>query len=249
MPAWLIPAAMSLGSALLGGGKGQQSQSTYDPALGKYLDIVRQLGLGQFAGMGERPQMDPSLLSAIQALTQMQGGGLDAMQMILGNKSAAGAMNPYNQAMQPIFDRMAQRAQLAARQQSTMVGQTPGTAGRASLMQGQALQGVGEQQAQFGYQGWQDTMNRLMALAGLGGQASGQLGGIGEWSTMLPMEWAQGRMGLLGPGLTSAGSTTSQQTGGSIWERMLGGGLAGYALGKGFGNTGQTDAAAHGPGR
>lgn len=239
MTAPLVLAGIGAAGSLLGGNKGQ-SQSTYDPQLAKYLETVRQLGLGQFMGMGDRPTMDPSILSAIQALTQFQGGGTDAMNMLLGKTSAQGAMNPYMQAMQPIFDRLAQRAQLAARGQSTMVGQTPGTAGRASLMQAQALQDVGQQQAQFGYQGWQDTMNRLLSMAGLGEQASGQLGGIGEWSTMLPLQWAQGRMGLLSEGLGSAGNTTSIPGSGNLFERMLGGGLAGYALGKGFGKTGQT---------
>ena len=220
-----------LGSLFGGGPQTQTITNTGDPALGKYLDWVRQQAMTQFSGMGG-PNISPDFLHSMQALSSMSGMGQDAMSTLLGQNAqgAQAAMNPYMAAMNPVFDRLRAAAVSNAKLGST----SPfGIGAREGLAQSSALNGVGQQEAQFNYQGFNDAMNRLGGVANLGLGATDALQAGSQWQTMLPMTWAQMRMGLLSPGLMSNGANTqTNQIPNSTnpFEAGIGGALAGSQI-------------------
>lgn len=220
-----------LGGLFNGGPQTQTVTNTGDPALGAYLNWVRQQAQTGFNSLNG-PNVSPGFSNSMSALGQMGSMGNDAMSAMLGlNPSGmSAAMNPYMSAMNPVFDRLR-----AAAVSNAKLGATSpfGIGAREGLAQSSALNGVGQQEAQFNYQGFNDTMQRLQGAAGLGlGADQAQMAG-GQWQTMLPMLWQQMRMGLLSPGLMSNGANTqTNQIPNSTnpFESGIGGALAGSQI-------------------
>lgn len=225
----LAGGAIGLLGGLFGGGPQTQTvTNTGDPALGQYLNQIRQLALQQFNGAGG-PQLSPGFMNSMQALGQMSGMGNDAMAAMMGlnPQGAQAAMNPYMSAMNPVFDRMRQAAVSNAKLNSTSAF---GVGQREGLAQSTALQNVGNQEAAYNYQGFNDAMSRLNSAAQLGLGATNAEQAGAQWQTMLPLTWAQMRMGLLSPGLMSNGANTqTNQIPNSTnpFESAIGGALAG----------------------
>lgn len=226
----LIGGGLGLLSSLFGGNKPQQ-QNQWDPDLRQYLQAVRGLGMSAY-NQFQTPNIDPGFTNSMQALQNYSGQGVGAGRILMGQDQAGAqqAMNPYASAMQPVFDRMRQ----AAVSHAGLAATSPfGVGAREGLMTSNALTGVGNQEAQFNYQGWQDQMNRLLSVYNMGLGATGQQQAGGQWLTQLPMQWQQGRMGLLSQGLGSAGSETMIPQNRNLFESILGGATAGYGATKG----------------
>jgi hypothetical protein len=220
-----------LGGLFNGGPQTQTVTNTGDPALGQYLQYVRQMAQQGYGNLNS-PSVSPGFTNSMQSLGQMGSMGTDAMSAMLGLNPAgqSAAMNPYMSAMNPVFDRLRQAAVSNARLGSSSpfgIGQ------REGLAQSAALNGVGQQEAQFNYQGFSDAMNRLQGAAGMGLSADQAMQSGGQWQTMLPMLWQQMRMGLLSPGLMSNGANTQTNeipnTTNPI-ESGIGGALAGSQI-------------------
>ncbi len=220
-----------LGGLFNGGPQTQTVTNTGDPALGRYLDYVRQMAQGAYGSL-QNPSLSPGFSQSMGALGQMGSMGTDAMSAMLGLNpaGASAAMNPYMSAMNPVFDRLRQ----AAVSQAGMSATSPfGIGSREGLATSTALKDVGNQEASFNYQGFTDAMNRLQGAAGLGLNADqAQMAGS-QWQTMLPLMWQQMRMGLLSPGLMSNGANTQTNeipNTTNPFESGIGGALAGSQI-------------------
>lgn len=162
-------------------------------------DPGQQKYLDQYRSMALAAQGDPAFAAAMRMF--MGAGGMD-------QGAATGAMNPYLSAMNPWFDQMRQNAVMQANQQATRQGAFGGSGSDI----GAAVAGnqADITHSQFNYQAFQDAMQRLLSS----GQSLMQLPGA--------------RMGLMQPGLMSAGSTTTIPIQRDPFMGLLGGGLAGY---------------------
>lgn len=243
----LVGGGLGLLGSLFGNQPQQQNvTNTGDPALGAYLAQIRNLGMGAYNSLGANAKMDPNFLASMQSLGQMGGMGTEAMAALMGQNPAGqqAAMNPYMSAMNPVFDRMRQ----AAVSQANLSTTSPfGIGARQGLAASSALNGVGQQEASFNYQGFLDAMQHLMGVANLGlGATNAQQSG-GQWATMLPMLWQQMRMGLLTPGAMSNGANGQQTTipvNSNPFEMGLGGAIAGGSAANAWGQAGRTAPAA-----
>lgn len=226
----LIGGGLGLLSGLFGGNKPQQ-ENRWDPDLRQYLQSVRGLGMSAYNQFAT-PTIDPSFLHSMEALKQYTNQGTGAGRILMGQDPAGqqAAMNPYMSAMNPVFERLRQ----AAMSRAQLAHTSPfGIGAREGLATSDALTNVGGQEAQFNYQGFQDTMGRLLSMYNLGLGAAGNEQAGGQWLTQLPLMWQQGRMNLLNQGLGSAGSETTVPQSGNLFESILGGAVAGYGATKG----------------
>jgi hypothetical protein len=221
----LIGAGMGLLSGLMN--RKPQTQTTTDPSLQAYLDKIRGLGLNQYNAMGGGPGQGYD--TSMQALQGLSGAGTEASNILMGKdpQGLTAAMNPFMSAMQPVFDRMRQAAATQARLGATsQFGYGSADAEAAQ----RAMLGVGDTEAQFNYQGFNDLMSRMMGVNQLGYSADMGL----QAGSMLPMQYQLARMGLLQPGMQSATQRTTTPTQFDPFQAMLGGALAGAGAG-GFG--------------
>jgi hypothetical protein len=144
--------------------------------------------------------------SAQDYWTQLvQQGGL-AGRGLAGDASAFGQFTAPSMAMlQPMFDRMRQSAASRAGLATT----SPfGVNARSGVELAASQQGINEHEAGMTYQNVQDTLNRLLQMQNFGMGAAGSLNQAGMFNRMLPMSWAQGRLGLLGPTGTESRTPT-----------------------------------------
>ncbi len=223
----IIGGGVGLLSSLFGNKPQQQTQTTsYDPASQNYLNFVRGQAQNLYGGLPSAPQVDPSLLSAIQALQGVQGMTPFAMGGLTGSDPSA--LNQSLSAMLPLMNLLQGRAGAQADLQSAQYGQFAGSSDRAALGKANAMTNAG---ATLGYQNYQDTMTRLLSMLNMGMGASGSLANIGQFLTQYPLQYAQGRGGLLQlpngmPG-ASMTSTTTQPNQTNPLLALLGGAVAG----------------------
>lgn len=223
---------------LLGGkSKPSSTTTTMDPGSASFLQQLQQLS--QFMAGRQMPGLDPNVMAAIQAMQQYQHAGQQGLAAVTGDQNAmAQFANPGAQAMQSIFD--LQKRQAFARTNAALTQPGGGAfAGnnRVGLAQGAAMSGIDTNQAQFGYQNFQDAINRAMDLAhGVPG-ASSWLSNQGYQLTNRQRDWDTGSLGLMRSGWLGpiSQTTTGQpgQQGASPWQSALGGAMIGSSFGGG----------------
>jgi hypothetical protein len=161
-------------------------------------DQQQLLSSAQAGVPGQAPGMTPGETSARDFWTNIvQQAGL-AGRGLTGDTGAFGQFtSPAMSLLQPMFDRMRQTAQ----SQAGLATTSPfGINSRAGVQLAAANQGINEQEGQLTYQNAADTLNRMLSLIGGPGMgAAGALQNQGMFNRMLPLEWQQGRLGLLGP--------------------------------------------------
>src|SRR4029077_9061897 len=147
-----IGAGLGLLGSAIGGNKPQQTITTGDPGLQKYID--------QYRTMAGNAQIDPQTglpanAADFAAATQMYQGAAGQNPMM-----AMQAMNPYLQAMNPFFDQLRKQAVMQANQQATLQHAFGGTGSDI----GAAVAGsqADMSRSQFNYQAFQDAMQRLL---------------------------------------------------------------------------------------
>ncbi|SRR6266568_1134936 len=155
------------------------------------------LSSAQGSVSAQAPGMTGAETSAQDYWTQLvQQGGL-AGRGLSGDASAFGQFTaPGMSMLMPMFDRM--RAQAASR--AGLATTSPfGIGARSGMELAASQQGVNEQEGEMTYRNQADTLNRMLSMLNLGGGAASSLQQAGMFNRMLPMSWAQGRLGLLGP--------------------------------------------------
>jgi hypothetical protein len=221
------------------GGKSKPSVSTttMDAGSGGYLQRLQQMS--DFMAGRQMPGLDPNVMAAIMAMQGYQHAGQQGLAAVTGDQNALqGFTNPGAQAMQAIFD--LQRRQAFARTNAALTAPGGGAfAGnnRVGLAQGAAIGNVDTNQAQFGYQNFQDAINRAMDLAhGIPG-ASSWLSNQGYQLTNRQRDWDIGSQGLMRGGWLGPISTTTTgqpgQQGSNPWQSAVGGAMIGSSFGGG----------------
>jgi hypothetical protein len=140
----------------------------------------------------------------------LAGRGLTGDQSAFTSFAAPGL-----EALSPMFDRM--RAQ--ARSNAGLASTSPfGIGARSGIELATSQQGINEQQAGLTYQNATDALNRMLSMQNFGMGAAGALNQQGMFNRMLPLEWQQGRLGLLGP----TGTQTSTPTQSNWLSTLMG---------------------------
>ncbi len=196
------------------GGGSTNVSTTLDPGSQQYVDAMRKMALG-YAG-GNIP-LPPWLQQAQQGYQGYANAGATGTAALTGDPNARAAfMNPYLQTMNPVWDQIRQQSVAAANDQATQAGAFGGS--RGDVAQGVALGQVGQQQAAFNADAFNQAMQRALAASQMG---LGALG-AGAW---LPQQYAASNVGLLGAGLGPYGQTTKQQMFNDPWSQLLGTGV------------------------
>jgi hypothetical protein len=230
-----IGAGMGLLSGAFGSKKPQMTTTSIDPESQNYLR--NQRGFAQLMAGRQMPGLDPNVMAAIQMMQQYGDAGKLGLSAVTGDQGAAGKfMNPYFEAMNPMFDRMRAENLNAVNQQATRPGGGAFAGNnRVGLAQGNAFRNVDESQSQFNYSGFQDAMSRAMQLASGMPAVSDWMKNTGFDLTNRQRNWDVGSMGLMNAGFGQPFSqtTTVPNDRGNIFQQMLGGAMAGASFGGG----------------
>ena len=206
------------------GGAGAPQQQPYHglPGLGHMAGFDmwrRQQQQGQQAGAPAAPFTMPGLPPEIAAAQAQYGQYANAGN--LGLTALTGGANPFydqaqQQALNPLFAQARQQALGDIGSQATLQNAYGGS--RHGVAEGQALGTLGAQQAGYGYQAYQDSLNRALQAANLGFGAQAR-------SAFLPQQFYGGQLGLLQQALGPYGTTQTQQMQSDPFSQLLGLGL------------------------
>lgn len=215
-------------------GPDQVTTTSLDPQSQKYVNEMRtramEMSKTPFEGYGGN--FSNPAAAGYAPYTEAGQLGIGALS---GNAEAAGKfMNPYFATMNPLFDQMRAQNLNAADSRATQAGAFGGS--RTGIVEGQALGDVSNLQAQFGYQGFNDAMQRAGQAANLGFGANQSLAGMGSQQQMMqyaeflrkqgfPDVQINRMLGGMGPTGTETRTPTQSNLLGTI------GGLAGMAFG------------------
>jgi hypothetical protein len=210
------------GLGLLGslfGNKPQQTNTGFDPATQQYIGTMRGDAQSLYG------QLDPS--QVMQMLQQIQGYGNIGMGALAGNKADVNQMmGPGSGLLNQIYDRQQQQGITAMQQQAQLAGGT-GMGGnansRAGIPLGNFMSGMGATRAQGMLGLLQQMYQNAGLLSGYGMNATTQMG-------QLPLQYAQGKMGILQQGLRPYGTQTTVPTQTNPFAGILGGLLAGSQI-------------------
>ena len=163
----------------------------------------------------QMPGLPPEIAAAQAQYGQYANAGN------LGLTALTGGANPFydqaqQQALEPLFAQARQRALGDIGQQATLASSFGGS--RQGVAEGQALGTLGAQQAGYGYQAYQDSLNRALQAANLGFGAQAR-------SAFLPQQFYGGQLGLLQQALGPYGTTQTQQMQSDPFSQLLGLGL------------------------
>lgn len=220
MPAWLLPAAIAAGTALLGrNNKPATSTQTADPRMWDYFQKL----WGQAGEAGAAPP-NAGITGAQDFYSQMQNFGMNGMRALGGDAGAVGQlMNPFEQqvmdAAEPYWAKARAGAMNSVNDRFTRARAFGGS--RQAVAQGEALAGVANAQANsmtnLRYQGFNDAMGRAQQMAnfGMGGAAGGL--GVGQYLQDRPFNMMRDAMGAI-PG----GNTVTQSVQSNPWATGLG---------------------------
>ncbi len=226
-----IGAGMGLLNGLFGSKKPQTTSTYIDPESQDYLRQQRAIAM-RMGGMS-MPNLDPNILAAIQMMQNYGNAGQLGLSAVTGDAGAgAKFMNPYMEAMNPIFDRMRANSLMQVNQSLTRPGGGAFAGNnRVGLAQGNAFRNVNDTQTQFNYQGFQDAMARAMQLASGMPAASDWLKNTGFDLTNRQRNWDIGSMGLMNAGFGMPfGQTASTPNNTNLFESILGGAMTGASL-------------------
>lgn len=207
--------------------KGSQSQvvtSRPDAKSQSYIDQLRSRGLS-YANQNQFGGPNQSILDALQGFRGYSQAGQSGAAALSGDASAASRfMNPYFATLDPLFAKLSDQASRAASQDATRYGAFGGS--RADVARGVARSNVANQQAQLGYQGFNDAMSRAAQAANLGFGADQAQYGAGQYLQFLPQLFQQGQLGLLNSALGPTGTTQETQMSSSPLQQLFGAGLS-----------------------
>lgn len=234
MVAPLVLAGIGAGVGALksafGSNKPQVTTQSIDPESQDYIRRMRSMAT-MFANRG-MPMMDPAFLAAMDRMGGYASAGQTGLNAMTDPTVAQKFMNPFMDAMNPVFERMRAASVNQFNKNATAQG---AYGARRDLGMGQAMADVNQAQAQFSYQGFNDAMSRALALANMGMGANQWLGSAGQYMTDRQRNYDIGSLGMLQQGygtpLYTSNSTPNDK--GDLFSNMLGGAMTFASFGKG----------------
>jgi len=228
--------------SIFGSNKPQETRQSIDPESQDYIRNMRAMSQ-MYAGR-PMPGLDPSFLAALQGMGGYAQAGQTGLNAMTDPTQAALFMNPFNAAMNPMFDRMRASSMNMFNKNATAQN---AFGARRNLGQGAALADVNQQQGAFNYQGFNDAMARAMQLANMGMGANQWLGQAGQYQTERQRNYDMGSLGMLQQGYGTPLYTTNQTPNdkGDLFSNMLGGAMTFASFGGG--RPGATAPAVRGP--